>query len=88
MFNLTKKPMNMTEIIKMIYIFGQIQWLMFVVVNFSALFNAFGHIHSVILIRSNDYSSSKRDINRIRKNNGQKELFIFSTMFVLHDLII
>ena len=39
------------------YIFGQVQWLMFVLVNFSVMFNAFGHIHSVILIRSSDYSS-------------------------------
>ena len=39
------------------YIFSQVQWLMFVVVNFSVMFNAFGHIHLVILIWSSDYSS-------------------------------
>ena len=39
------------------YIFGQVQWVMFIGVNFSVMFKFFGHIHSVILNRSSDYSS-------------------------------
>ena len=39
------------------HILGHIQWLMFVGVNFLVMFNAFGHIHSVILNRSSEYSS-------------------------------
>ena len=50
----------MTEI-NFLY-FGQVQWLMFVGVNFSVMFNAFGHIHSVILNRSSDYSSHKFEL--------------------------
>ena len=40
------------------YIFGQVQRLMFIGVDFSVMFNAFGHIHLVILNRSSDYSSN------------------------------
>ena len=36
------------------YIFGQVQKLTFVIVNFSVMFTDFGHIHSVILIRSSE----------------------------------
>ena len=38
------------------YIFGHVQWLMFVGVKF------FGHVHQILvmLIRSSEYSSSKR----------------------------
>ena len=39
------------------YIFGQVQWVMFIGVNFSVKFKFFRHIHSVILNRSSDYSS-------------------------------
>ena len=36
------------------YIFGQVRRLMFVGVMFSVMFTDFGHIHSVILIRSSE----------------------------------
>ena len=39
------------------YIFGHVNKLMFVVVNFSVMFTDFGHIHSVILIRSSELPS-------------------------------
>ena len=39
------------------YIFGQVRRLMFVGVNFLVKFNFFGHIHSVILNQSSEYSS-------------------------------
>ena len=39
------------------YFFGQAQRLMFVGMNFMVKFIAYGHTHSVILIRSSDYSS-------------------------------
>ena len=38
------------------YIFGQVQQVMFVGVNFLVMFKFFGHIHSVILNWSSDYS--------------------------------
>ena len=34
------------------YIFGQVQWVMLIGVNFLVMFKFFGHIHSVILNRS------------------------------------
>ena len=37
--------------VKIDYIFGHVQKLTFVVVNFSVMFANFGHIHLVILIR-------------------------------------
>ena len=40
----------------MFYIFGQVRRLMFVVVNFSVMFTDFGHIHSVILHRSSEWT--------------------------------
>ena len=40
------------------YIFGKVQWVMFVSVNFSVMFKFFGHIHSVILNWSSDYFST------------------------------
>ena len=40
------------------YIFGQVQWVMLVGVNFLVMFKFLGHIHSVILNWSSDYSSS------------------------------
>ena len=36
------------------YIFGQVQKLTLVVVNFSVMFTDFGHIHKVILIGSSE----------------------------------
>ena len=36
------------------YIFGHVQKLTFVVVNFLVMFTNFGHIHSVILILSSE----------------------------------
>ena len=41
------------------FIFGQVQRLTFVGVNFSVMFTDFGHIYLVILIRSCEYSSQK-----------------------------
>ena len=40
------------------YIFGQVRRLMFISVNFLVMFTNFGHIHSVILIWSSEYSSN------------------------------
>ena len=42
---------------KSYYIFGQVRRLMFEGVNFLVKFKYFGHIHSVILNRSSEYSS-------------------------------
>ena len=44
------------------YIFGQVQWVMSIGVNFSVMFKFFGHIHSVILNRSSDYSLNRQNI--------------------------
>ena len=45
------------------YIFVQVQRLMFVSVNILVMFNVFGHIHSVILNQSSDYSSPGAFLN-------------------------
>ena len=41
-------------VVKFIIISVKFTMLMFVVVNFSFMFTVFGHIHSVILIQSNE----------------------------------
>ena len=46
-----------------ISVIGQVRRLTFVGVNFSAKFKYFGHIHSVILNRSSEYSLTQRPLN-------------------------
>ena len=48
----SNSPIDVRHCGTIYYIFGHVQKLTFVVANFLVMFTKFGHIHSVILIRS------------------------------------
>ena len=50
----SNSPINVCRCGNIYYIFGHVQMLTFVVVNFSVRLFNFGDIHSVILIRSSE----------------------------------